>query len=59
MRQKHRNDYNHGKHGWIGGNPRYGRSRGHRRGDAPQNNVGVRNGILVARKEMAEAKVKR
>lgn len=32
MRRKHRNDYNHGRDGWIGGNPRYGKHRGHRRG---------------------------
>jgi hypothetical protein len=31
-RKKHRNDKNHGKNGWVGGNPRYGKSRGHRRG---------------------------
>lgn len=35
MRKKHRNDKNHGKDGWVGGNPRHGRSRGHRRGQAP------------------------
>jgi len=23
--RKHRNDYNHGKPGWVGGNPRYRR----------------------------------
>ncbi len=28
MRTKHRKDYNHGKHGMIGGNPRYGKRRG-------------------------------
>lgn len=26
-RPKHRNDRNHGKNGWVGGNPRYSRSR--------------------------------
>jgi hypothetical protein len=25
MRKKHRNDKNHGKNGWVGGNPRYSR----------------------------------
>lgn len=25
MRPKHRNDYNHGKSGMVGGNPRYNR----------------------------------
>lgn len=29
MKQKHRNDQNHGKNGWVGGNPRYGKSKGH------------------------------
>ena len=27
MRTKHRKDYNHGKSGWVGGNPRYKRKR--------------------------------
>lgn len=27
MRRKHRNDYAHGKSGWVGGNPRYRRKR--------------------------------
>ena len=27
MRKKHRNDYNHGKGGWVGGNVRYRRSK--------------------------------
>lgn len=26
-RRKHRNDHNHGKNGWVGGNPRYKRRR--------------------------------
>jgi len=25
MRRKHRKDYNGGKRGWVGGNPRYDR----------------------------------
>jgi hypothetical protein len=33
MRKKHRNDKNHGKDGWVGGNPRYGKARGSRKGD--------------------------
>lgn len=32
MRKKHRNDYNHGKRGHIGGNPRY-RGKGFQKGD--------------------------
>jgi hypothetical protein len=27
MRPKHRKDQNHGKSGWVGGNPRYRRRR--------------------------------
>lgn len=27
MRRKHRKDYNHGKRGWVAGNPRYSRNR--------------------------------
>lgn len=34
MRLKHRKDGNHGKHGWVGGNPRHGRHHGNFRGDA-------------------------
>ena len=29
---KHRNDYNHGKSGWVGGNPRFGKHRGSHKG---------------------------
>lgn len=47
MRKKHRNDQNHGKNGLIGGNPRYGRRRGHRRGQAPADK-------RAARKTMAD-----
>lgn len=31
-RRKHRKDYNHGKNGMIGGNPRYGKARGNFKG---------------------------
>lgn len=27
MRKKHRNDKNHGKNGWVSGNPRYNRAK--------------------------------
>lgn len=27
MRSKHRKDQKHGKNGWVGGNPRYKRSK--------------------------------
>lgn len=33
MRKKHRNDYNHGKNGYVTGNPRYGKSRGSQKPD--------------------------
>lgn len=36
MRNKHRNDKNHGKNGYVGGNPRYGRKRGFRKSDQPR-----------------------
>lgn len=32
MRSKHRNDKNHGKNGYVGGNPRHGKARGSFRG---------------------------
>lgn len=32
MRTKHRNDQNHGKNGWVGGNPRYA-GKGFKKGD--------------------------
>lgn len=36
MRPKHRDDYAHGKSGWVGGNPRYGRTRGNNTGYRPR-----------------------
>lgn len=33
MRIKHKNDYNHERRGWVGGNPRYGKACGHRKAD--------------------------
>jgi len=32
MRSKHRKDYNHGKNGWVVGNPRYGKAVGSTKG---------------------------
>lgn len=32
MRTKHIKDQCHGKNGWVGGNPRYGKSKGFRKG---------------------------
>lgn len=32
MRPKHLKDYNHGKNGWVGGNPRWGKAHGNFRG---------------------------
>lgn len=32
MKKKHKNDQNHGKSGYVGGNPRYGKSRGNFKG---------------------------
>jgi len=32
MKKKHRNDKNHGRNGWVGGNPRYA-GKGFKKGD--------------------------
>ena len=39
MRAKHRNDKKHGKNGWVGGNPRYGKARGFHKGSRAKNKV--------------------
>jgi len=44
MRVKHRNDYNHGKNGWIGGNPRYS-GKGFKKGDRPKANAAWRKAL--------------
>lgn len=31
-RPKHKKYYNHGKQGWIAGNPRYGKNNGYQKG---------------------------
>jgi hypothetical protein len=33
MRPKHRKDKNHGRNGWVSGNPRYCRAKANRRED--------------------------
>lgn len=38
MRVKHRKDYNNGKNGWVGGNPRYA-GKGFKKGDRPKANA--------------------
>jgi len=45
MRRKHRNDKNHGKNGWIGGNPRYGKSKGFRKGQRASTKQGERKAM--------------
>ena len=47
MQVKHRNDKNHGKNGWVGGNPRYA-GKGFKKGDRNKDKAS-------ARKTMAEA----
>ena len=36
-RPKHRKDHNHGKNGWVGGNPRYGKSKGFHKAQRAKN----------------------
>jgi hypothetical protein len=48
VRKKNRNDYNHGKDGWVGGNPRYGRKRGFRKSDQPKDKAGWRKEVTRA-----------
>ena len=54
MRRKHRNDYNHGKHGCIGGNPRSGKRRGNFRGGRAPAKVNVMRTIAEEYREWAE-----
>lgn len=35
MKRKHRNDKNHGRNGYVGGNPRYA-GKGFQKGDRPK-----------------------
>lgn len=37
MRPKHRKDKNHGRNGWVCGNPRYGKSVGSTKGSRAKN----------------------
>jgi len=37
VRSKHRKDYNHGKNGYVCGNPRYGKSVGLHKGARAKN----------------------
>jgi hypothetical protein len=52
MRPKHHNDYAHGKSGWVGGNPRYGRVRGNNTEYRPRRTRKHQN--QLAREEMRE-----
>lgn len=36
MRKKNRNDYNHGKDGWVCGNPRYAKKKRPGKGSSSQ-----------------------
>ncbi len=51
MRRKHRNDQNHGKNGWHGGNPRYRRSQAARvlEGDRPKDYASPRKQITMGK----------
>lgn len=41
MRAKHRNDKNHGRNGWVGGNPRYA-GKGFKKGDRAKSKAEAR-----------------
>ncbi len=45
MREKHRNDKNHGRSGWVGGNPRYGKGYGNFKGLRPKDKAQARQTI--------------
>ena len=51
MRKKNRNDYNHGKDGWVSGNPRYGKKKRPGKGSASQKPDRAKSN-QAARKEM-------
>ncbi len=44
MRTKHRNDKNHGRNGWVGGNPRYA-GKGFKKGDRRKSNAAAAKAI--------------
>jgi hypothetical protein len=46
MRRKHRNDQNHSKCGYCGGNPRYGKGGGNYKGTRQKDRAAVRGAIL-------------
>lgn len=59
MRTKHVNDQNHGKHGYVGGNPRYGKARGNWRGQRAATRFNGRNLLNQHLQDLAaEAKAK-
>jgi hypothetical protein len=50
-RPKHRKDKNHGKNGWVGGNPRYA-GKGFKKGDRSKDKAAARKDITTdAKKE--------
>jgi len=46
MKQKHRNDKNHGRNGWVGGNPRYA-GKGYKKGDRAKAKAATRASVSV------------
>ncbi len=56
MGPKHRNDYNHGKHGWIGGNPRFGKTRGNFKG---KRQGAHRQALRIVRSALADMRAER
>ena len=45
MRSKHRNDYNHGKNGYVGGNPRSGKAKGNFKGERAKDKTKIKKSI--------------
>lgn len=54
-RPKHRKDKNHGRNGWVGGNPRYA-GKGFKKGDRTKDKQAARKGVASACKDMTDAK---
>jgi len=44
-REKHKKDYNHGKSGFVGGNPRYGKQNSQTHSGNPKNLRSVKKNI--------------
>jgi hypothetical protein len=47
MKKKHRNDKNHGRNGWVGGNPRYA-GKGFKKGDREKDKTATKKEVIRA-----------